>query len=154
MKFSISQSIFNQFREHAEKEYPAEACGALFTDGSKIVYEPFENMQDKYHKLDPVLYPRTSKDAFLINTLKLSKRIEHYEQSGGSLFAIFHSHIDVGAYFSAEDKKQMTTDNSEEVFPATCYIVTNVVNGAAAENAVFYFDKDKAEFQAAELQVL
>lgn len=155
MTFELSNSVHNDFRRHAEQEYPSEACGAVFFDGKGQVYQPLENLQDKYHKLDPELYPRTSKEAFFINTLKLTRLIEDYESQGGHLFAIFHSHIDVGAYFSAEDRQKMASeDKSSEVFSSKCYIVTNVIKAKAAEDAVFFYSKTSQDFEEATLKLL
>ena len=44
-----------------------------------------------------------------------------------------------GAYFSAEDRQKMASeDKSSEVFSCKCYIVTNVIKAKAAEDAVFF----------------
>jgi [CysO sulfur-carrier protein]-S-L-cysteine hydrolase len=153
--FELSSFVHKQFRRHAEDEYPSEACGAVFFDGSTQVYEPLENLQDKYHKLDPKLYPRTSKEAFFINTLKFSRLIEDYESKGGQLFAIFHSHIDVGAYFSTEDRQKMASeDKKSEVFCSKCYIVSNISDGKAKEDAVFFFNPAKQDFEEGNLRLL
>ena len=141
---------------HAKNEYPSECCGwILKTKEGRLRYVPSENLQDKYHAADPESYPRTSKDAFLINTLKLSRDIESASKEGGGLFSIVHSHIDVGAYFSAEDKKQMAEpDGSSAIFPAECYLVISVFEGMPRERALFYFDPKKKEFLPGEIRSL
>ncbi len=151
--FCISKSILEEINLHAEKEYPSECCGWILKLGDeRLKYIPSENLQDKYHALDPGLYPRTSKDAFLVNTLKLSKDIKAVSHEGGGLFSIVHSHIDVGAYFSNEDKKQMAEpDMSTSIFSSECYLVVSVNKGIASDKAVFYFDKNKKDFLSADL---
>ena len=146
--FCISKNILEEINLHAEKEYPSECCGWIikYGDGG-LKYTPSENLQDKYHALDPEVYPRTSQDAFFLNTFKLSENIKAASREGGSLFSIVHSHIDVGAYFSDEDKKQMAEpDMSSSIFPSECYLVVSVKKGIASDNAVFYFDKKKKLF--------
>src|SRR3954463_10040128 len=85
-----------------EASYPNEACG-LFVgtswDAAELV--AMENMQDAYHARDPVRYPRESRTAYTMHPLRLNEHIER----GGGLLAIWHSHCEVGAYFSSEDVK-------------------------------------------------
>jgi len=138
----IDKKTLDEINEHAVREYPKECCGWVVRlgDGS-MSYVAAENLQDKYHKLDPEAYPRTSKDAFLMDSLKLSRAVDAAVSSGGELFSIVHSHIDCGAYFSVEDELQMSTpDKSGPVFPARCYIVVSIQDRKPAGCAVFTFD--------------
>ncbi len=152
-KFHIVKKTLKEIKLHAEKEYPSECCGWLLKLGNgDLKYVASENLQDKYHALDSELYPRTSKNAFLMNTLKLTKDIETVSKEGGSLFSIVHSHIDVGAYFSDEDEKQMTENNgSSTIFPAECYLVVSVKEGKASDQAIFYFDEAQKKYILADL---
>ena len=152
--FFIPTEILKNIDSHAEKEYPSECCGWILKLGDgHLEYFPSENLQDKYHAVDPKLYPRTSKDAFFINTLKLTKDIENVSSDGGGLFSVVHSHIDVGAYFSDEDQKQMAEgDMNSAIFPAECYLVVSVNAGTASDRAVFYFDSNKRSFIQGEIR--
>ncbi len=145
-EFVFDKGVYQQICQQAEAEYPSESCGWVIkqADGSQV-YHPAENLQDKYHKLDPEAYPRTSKEAFLMNTLKLTRSIDEAVAAGGSLYSIVHSHIDVGAYFSAEDKHQMSRDD-EEVYPSENYLVVAVKEKKIDANAVFYYDQQKKDF--------
>ena len=146
---NVEKKILDEMYEHAVREYPKECCGWIIKNGDdSMIYVAAENLQDKYHKLDPETYPRTSQDAFLMDTLKMSRAIEAVESTGGSLFSIVHSHIDCDAYFSREDAIQMSTpDESGPVFPATCYIVLSIKNQKPAGNAVFTYDQKERIFQ-------
>jgi proteasome lid subunit RPN8/RPN11 len=152
----ISKKTLEDIYEHAVKEYPKECCGWIIQQNDESMsYVAAENLQDKYHKLDPETYPRTSKDAFLMDSLKLSRAIETAQSTGAVLLSIVHSHIDCGAYFSAEDEIQMSTpDNREPVFPAKCYIVVSVENHKPAGNAVFTFDSSEKKYQKGNLIVV
>lgn len=153
IEIAIEKKVLDEVYRHARQEYPKEACGWIIEKADKTqTYVEAENLQDKYHKLDPEQYPRTSKDAFLMDTLKLTRAIEEAETAGGSLFSIVHSHIDCGAYFSEEDKIQMTLpDNSGPVFPAKCYLVVSIDDGQAGEKAAFVFNEDNKDYAAAKL---
>ncbi len=152
-EIKIATQVLQNIYRHAQEEYPKECCGWIIQNQDNTqVYVPAENLQDKYHKLDPEAYPRTSADAFLMDTLKLSNAIDEAASSGGNLFSIVHSHIDCGAYFSEEDKLQMTLpDGSGPVFPASCYLVVSINDREPGENAVFTFDPEKNDYQEANL---
>jgi proteasome lid subunit RPN8/RPN11 len=100
--------------------YPNEACG-LFVGQSWSAAElvPMENMQDRYHARDPARFPRTARTAYYMHPLRLS---EHVDRAGG-LLAIWHSHCEVGAYFSDEDVKVALGGGEEPLWPGTSYLV-------------------------------
>ncbi|MDH4199035.1 MAG: Mov34/MPN/PAD-1 family protein [Spirochaetia bacterium] len=156
MEVTIYKETMDQVFAHAIDEYPNECCGWIIQDQhSGMVYVRAENLQNKYHKLDPETYPRTSKDAFLMDSLKLSRAVEAAQNAGGSLYSLVHSHIDCGAYFSKEDEIQMTApDFSEPVFPAGCYLVVSVEKGEPSESAVFIFDSIQKKYIKADLKII
>src|SRR6185312_11145454 len=106
--------------ESCTASYPNEACG-LFVGKSwetaKLVL--MENIQDRYHERDPQRYPRKSRTAYLMHPLKLMEQVEQ----GGGLLAIWHSHCEVGAYFSDEDVKVALGGGDAPLWPGTAYIV-------------------------------
>ena len=146
-EFIFPKNILELIYQQAINEYPAESCGWILKVDSQFTYVPSKNLQDKYHKFDPISYPRTSKDAFLIDALQLSKDLDEVTKKNGILYSIVHSHINVGAYFSAEDKKQMAeADGSRSIYPAESYLVVNINEEKKADElAVFYFENK--EFQ-------
>jgi len=155
MSITVERSTMLEIYNHAMSEYPLESCGWVikYNDGREV-YTAAQNLQDKYHKIDPESYPRTSKDAFLIDTLKMNRAIEEAEKEGGFLFSIVHSHIDCGAYFSAEDKAQMTTlDGHEPVFNSDSYLVVAVEKGKIKESAIFIFNKESKDFEKRNLVI-
>jgi len=152
----IDKQTLNDIFVQAKTEYPGEACGWILKDaGGKLTYFPAENLQDKYHKLDPESYPRTVKDAFLMDSLKLNNAIEAATSAGGELFSIVHSHIDCGAYFSEEDKLQMSLpDGSGPVFPASNYLVVSVNKGEEGETAAFVFNPSTKDYDLVQVELV
>ena len=146
--FKIPNNILAEIYSQAEQEYPEECCGwILCTKEKSYTYVPSRNLQNKYHQIDPENYPRTARDAFLMDALKLSQDTEKIQKEGGSLYCIVHSHIDVGAYFSEEDKKQMAErDMTSSIYPAECYLVVSVQQKKVKEDALFYFDESQKDF--------
>src|SRR5271154_6828936 len=67
-----------------------------------------ENLANKYHRVDPESHPRTGREYFKVNGLKFERSLEEGQKAGRPLKVFFHSHLDCGAYFSAEDAASMT----------------------------------------------
>jgi proteasome lid subunit RPN8/RPN11 len=104
---NIPTAIAQEMARHAISSYASESCGLLFasqgtTQASRCIC--MENLQDRYHQRLPEDFPRTSRDAFKIDERDASRLQQQALQQGEYLMAIFHSHIDCGAYFSDEDK--------------------------------------------------
>ena len=75
----ITSQVMADMEAHAIACYPSECCGL----GSGPEGEPGlvdgsvreENEADKYHKLDPVTFPRTSRTYFKINELRAAREL-------------------------------------------------------------------------------
>jgi proteasome lid subunit RPN8/RPN11 len=69
------------------------------------------------------------------------------------LKAVYHSHPDHEAYFSATDRAQACSfDPTEPDYPETVYIVMSVRGGKYAGAAAFIWDMEQKDFVEAELQ--
>ena len=146
----IPNSVITQIQNQAFATYPAECCGLLFAKtGSETVTRCFalENIADRFHAMDPVEYPRSSRDAFMVNELKLTKAVKEAESSGEQWVAFYHSHIDCGAYFSAEDRKY-AAPNDEPIYPEIYQMVIETHADRIVEARIFRWDgKDYAHLQ-------
>jgi proteasome lid subunit RPN8/RPN11 len=65
---------------------------------------------------------------------------EKADQSGERIGCIFHSHVDVGAYFSAEDRAMAAPDNVP-LHPGVAYLVVAVDEGKASAIRLFWWDR-------------
>ena len=91
---------------HAHEEYPRECCGFEFADGT---VHRATNIQDQLADDQPVRYRRTAASGYTLSvadTLALDASFG----SANPAVALYHSHPDVGAYFSAEDKDKALFD--------------------------------------------
>jgi len=145
--FQYQKNVMEAIHNQALAEYPNECCGWVIqkADGSQS-YTVSKNLQEKYHKFDPEAYPRSPREAFIPEMKKLQDELD--DLSGGdSLFSIVHSHIDVAAYFSAEDKLQMSDPVTKKpIYNADNYLVVSVQEGKIHSHAVFSFDEDASDF--------
>lgn len=125
---------------HLCAAYPREGCGLIFleADGS-FVQKPMENVYDKYHQRDPVRFPRDSRTAYKLDELQVYRLIEEAEARSAQLACIVHSHCDVGAYFSDEDKV-MAAPSGQPLWPGVNYLVVAVNQGRVEDARLFRWE--------------
>jgi proteasome lid subunit RPN8/RPN11 len=118
----ITAEQWRQIAQRCAESHPNEACG-LFVgpswDAAEMVL--MDNMQDRYHERDPERFPRTARTAYTMHALRL---MEHVER-GGKLLGIWHSHCEVGAYFSEEDVRVALGGGDAPLWPGTAYLVVS-----------------------------
>jgi proteasome lid subunit RPN8/RPN11 len=121
-----------------------EACGYLEGPaGDPLLVDraiELENLANKYHKVDPEGHPRSGREYFKINALKFERAITEGERGERPVKVFFHSHLDCGAYFSAEDAASMTMGNSGGPSYALAYLVTAVDKGVVSAHRLFVWD--------------
>ena len=118
---------FKQIQAQAIREYPYECCGVIFAQretGFRVLLE-CRNQQNELHKKDKVKNPRDASTAYSIDHEDLGK-IEQFLNQGFDLAVLYHSHIDVGAYFSETDKMAAKLGTDYPSYPDTVYLVVSV----------------------------
>ncbi len=153
---SIREDVLADMEAHALACYPSECCGfasgpaaeALLVDASLRI----ENEADKYHKLDPETFPRTSRTYFKINELKAAKAFDEGQKNGRPIKVIYHSHCDAGAYFSHEDAATFASDNTL-MWPCA-FIVVSVQDGRIAERKLWVHTPGTNAFHESTLTVV
>jgi len=136
---SIAQDVLAQVQAHALECYPSESCGFVSGPASEPTRLDAttrqENEADKFHKLDPATFPRTSRTYFKINELRAARAFEQGDASGQPIKVIYHSHCDAGAYFSQEDAATFASDGLL-MWPAA-FIVVSVMQGKLADTKLW-----------------
>ena len=139
--------------EWLEAAYPAEGCVLILESGDGALrVHPCENLADKYHALDPATYPRTSREFYMINPMEFVRA----EERGERVAVVFHSHPDVGDYFSDEDVAAAVLPRESEdepltpSYPGTDYLVVSVRKGRADHATLFRFNEATETFDAVE----
>lgn len=89
---------------HARETFPEECCGYLVGDGPNLQVVPCQNRQNQLHALDPQAHPRTAANAYNISGRELLDLVRSFD-GGRPATVIYHSHPEVGAYFSEEDAR-------------------------------------------------
>ncbi len=133
-----------------EEAYPAEGCGLILEDSrGRWNFRRCENVIDRYHKLDPEQYPRTSKDFYMIDPREFIAA----DERGEAVAVIVHSHPDAGDYFSDSDveaalmPRQTPQEPVEPIYPGADYLVVSVRQGEAVAASLFRFDEESGKFE-------
>ena len=116
----MKHELLAQIYAHARQTYPEECCGFLFDDEARRVV----NRQNELHERDPDQFPRDAKTAYNMGPRDI-RALEESLKTARPVRAIYHSHCNVGAYFSAEDKRAATWDG-EPLFAGVDYLVVDV----------------------------
>lgn len=128
---TIARAALEAVYAHAKESYPSECCGFLAGAAGEPLHvdEAIRevNEADKYHRLDPERFPRTSRTYFKIHELRAAKALERGEASGRPIKIIYHSHCDAGSYFSAEDAATFASEG-QLMWPCA-FLVVSVMDG-------------------------
>jgi len=110
----LRPEALEQIYAHASRSYPEECCGFVFADGSVYLGS---NIQNELHRKNPEMYPRSAANGYtfsVADTLLMNKAF----RSDNPVVVIYHSHPDVGAYFSDEDQDKALF-LGEPIFPVS-----------------------------------
>jgi proteasome lid subunit RPN8/RPN11 len=143
-----TDDVLNPLVQWCEDAYPKEGCGLIVrTDDEDVQVRGTENLADKYHELDPDQYPRTAESFYVIDSREFMKA----DDRGETIEVVFHSHADVGDYFSDEDVAAATMPRTEAdeplepAHPGVDWLVVSVRDGEADHATLFRFDDGDAD---------
>lgn len=137
--------LFGALTEHARRCWPEECCGLLLEDGrGAIQFEPIVNVAGS--RAAQGTSTRTVRDGYVMDPKALLAALEKVDKEGGRLAAIVHSHPEVGAYFSREDREMALGGGTEPLWPDVQYLVISVRNGRVDEARLFSWDAPRADF--------
>jgi [CysO sulfur-carrier protein]-S-L-cysteine hydrolase len=131
-----------------EADPAREVCGFVVRRGAELEVVQVANVADRYHAADPERFPRTSRDSYLMDPKAQLRLLREIEAWGGEIVAVWHSHVEVGAYFSEKDRSDAVVDGVQAM-PGAEYLVIGVRGGRVTEAKRFRWDG--REFAEAEL---
>jgi proteasome lid subunit RPN8/RPN11 len=160
----IPRAVLARVEDEARAAYARdeESCGFLvgpaaggagMADALRVTDAvPMENRANKLHKLDPETYPRTGRMYFDIDPLKFERAIARGEAEGRPVKVLYHSHLDVGAYFSETDAAAAKMGGDEPAYDLA-YLVTSVVAGEVKDRRLFVWDPAARAFVEGKLVI-
>jgi proteasome lid subunit RPN8/RPN11 len=154
----IKQAILDRVDEEARAGYAKEeeSCGLLTgpaTDELLVdAIVPMVNRARMLHEMDPETYPRTAKTYFDLDPLKFQRAIERGDEAGHPVKVLYHSHLDVGAYFSETDAAAAKMGGDSPAYELA-YLVTSVRAQRVDDHKLFVWSAESRAFVEAELRV-
>ena len=145
----IPENILTECHEYGVAAYPEETCG--FIIGNREVPDsletvlPMRNIMNDLHEKDPAQYPRTARDGYVIDPLEQLKLERSLKKEGKEIKVIYHSHPDVGAYFSAKDKEDALW-NGKARYPGVSFLVCGTTDGKPDGAIIADFNQDSGDF--------
>ncbi|MBI3183904.1 MAG: M67 family metallopeptidase [Myxococcales bacterium] len=124
---------------HLAAAYPNEGCGVILREPSgNFTVRPLQNAYDRYRAADPEHFPRTSRTAYFFDPKEWLRVSKDADARGATVCSVFHSHCDVGAYFSAEDRAMAAPDD-QPLMPGISYLVVAINHGIPSDAKVFWW---------------
>jgi [CysO sulfur-carrier protein]-S-L-cysteine hydrolase len=148
---TITKAVVDRVDEEARAAYgrDEECCGLLLGPASEPLLVdavvPMENRANKLHRLDPETYPRTGRMYFDLDPLKFERAVREGEASGRPVKVLYHSHLDVGAYFSETDAQAATMGGDAPSYDLV-YLVTSVRAGVVDDRKLFVWAPSTRSF--------
>ncbi|MGZ3440496.1 MAG: Mov34/MPN/PAD-1 family protein [Polyangia bacterium] len=134
---AIPRAVLDAIYAHAKEGYPEEVCGFIVGHDEA---RRCENRQNALHAEDPMAFPRTATTAYNIGAKDLFF-LDRSQKSDRPVRIIYHSHVEVGAYFSAEDEHAATSEG-ELLYPVD-YLVVDVRKDGVRGAKLFRFADGK-----------
>lgn len=128
---TILRALYEQIVRHCEETYPDEACGFLVRDGSQgklVEVIRMTNVAREMRERHPEEFTRDATDGYVMDPREQLAAERRVEAAKRSICGVYHSHPDVGAYFSEEDERR-ATPFGEPLYPE--WLVVDVQQGAA-----------------------
>jgi [CysO sulfur-carrier protein]-S-L-cysteine hydrolase len=151
---TIKRATFDHMAAHAEREFQYECSGFIISDSTSEEVRPITNIQNLKHAEDPANFIRDARTAFLMDPKEHLAVLNEIDRRKLTLNAVYHSHPDHDAYFSATDRKQACSfDPGEPDYPDTIYIVMSIIGGKFSRAAAFVWDAGRKDFIETDLTV-
>jgi len=147
----IPAPVLEQIARHARETYPAECCGLLLADANgDLRFQAISNIAGTAEGTSTSA--RGQRDGYVMDPKALLLALEGADRAGGSLWAIVHSHPDVGAYFSREDRHMALGGGDEPLWPGVCYLVVSVRAGNVDGARLYTWDAAGHDFREEEVR--
>ncbi len=140
----IPASVMLAAYAHAAETYPEECCGLMLGGPDGIGVDELrrcENRQNQMHALDPTTFKRDARTAYFFGPEDV-KLLDKSLRKGAPRVTrvIYHSHCDVGAYFSASDRTAATIDG-QPMYDVAYLVLDAVINGVMGGMVYAWNDK-------------
>jgi proteasome lid subunit RPN8/RPN11 len=133
-------AVLNELCSHALGAAPEECCGLVTGTQAERFQQVHRitNVMTKMHLADATLFRRDAHHAYYMAETEYLRAQKEAESRGQTVTAVYHSHVEAGAYLSEEDL--VYAENPLFPFPRAAQIVLSIVAGRIKEAAIFDID--------------
>jgi [CysO sulfur-carrier protein]-S-L-cysteine hydrolase len=153
---SIPPALLERCFAHGAQTYPEEGCGVLSGpagNGLLDGWHPIANVLNRMHGEEPERYPRTAAEGYFMDPLEQLRLERGLAREGRAVKVIVHTHVDVGAYFSAEDKtRALWPGMNLPLLPGMVYLVCGIKARRPDGAILAWFDDATGDFATAPVQ--
>ena len=135
----VGEALLARLVALCEADPERETCGFVVRRSGALEVVPVANVADRYHTADPARFPRTSRDSYLMDPRAQLRVMQSLEAEGGEVVAVWHSHIEVGAYFSEKDRADALVEGMP-LLPGAEYLVLGVRAGRVTEARRYQYE--------------
>ncbi len=142
----VSAGALAEIYAHARRDYPDECCGIIYgPKGSAVADRAVAcvNIQNRLHAEDPIRFERDARTAYNLDAPDLFK-LQRSLRGDSPAKIVYHSHVDVGAYFSKTDEAAALFDGQPS-YPVE-YVVIDVKSDGARGAVQFAWDQQRGAF--------
>jgi len=151
---NIPPEVLDACFAHGAEGYPEEVCGILAGPENEpqrvTAAHRIPNVLNQKHAEDPKGFPRTAREGYLLDPLEHMKLERRLNGAGQVIRGIYHTHVNVGAYFSDEDKRRALW-NGEPLYPGVAYLVCGVKDRTPDGAVLVWYEAAKREFVEARI---
>jgi len=143
---TVTPEALAEIYAHARREYPKECCGMVFGPRSDAVADQAKacaNIQDQLHAEDPAMHTRDARTAYNLGAADLFA-LQKSLRGDAPVKVVYHSHVEVGAYFSDTDQAAARMDD-EPTYPVE-YLVVDIKADGPHGAAQFAWDADLEKY--------
>jgi len=136
----LSLAALDDIYAHARRDYPDECCGIVYGPAGERAADravACANIQNRLHAEDPQRHTRDARTAYNLDAPDLFK-LQKSLRGPTPAKIVYHSHVDVGAYFSDTDQAAAQMDG-EPSYPVE-YVVVDVKADGPRGAAQFAWD--------------
>lgn len=137
MSAAYGPEVLGRIAALCEADPVREACGFVVRRGGALEVVPVPNVADRYHAADPARFPRTSRESYLMDPGAQLRLHEDLAAQGGEIAAVWHSHVEAGAYFSDKDRADALLEGAP-VLPGAEYLVFSLRAGKVVDAKRFW----------------
>jgi [CysO sulfur-carrier protein]-S-L-cysteine hydrolase len=150
---SIPDGVLREIAAHARSTYPAECCGVVLADrDERLRFVPIANIAGTDHPAAESS-DRKATDGYVMDPTAFFRAYSIAEAEGGGLRILVHSHPDVGAYFSTEDKGKALTPDRQPWWPGVDYLVVSCRAGQVDDAKLYSWDEKRSDFDETQVPI-